>query len=90
MVLHGIIQTATLVETPPESGNIEIILKVQGVGPGQPRTLVIPYRLLLADESLEPELMQGRAFEAEVEEDAPRHWLVARIAFASRILRPPD
>ena len=90
MVLHGIIQTATLAETPPESGNLEIILKVQGVGPRQPRTLVIPYNLLLADESLDPELMQGRGFEAEVEEDESRRWLVARIAFASRVLRPPD
>jgi hypothetical protein len=90
MVLHGIIQTATLAETPPESGNLEIVLKVQGVGPGQPRSLVIPYSLLLADESLDPELMQGRAFEAEVEEDESRHWRVARIAFASRVLRPPE
>jgi hypothetical protein len=90
MVLHGIVQTATLAETPPESGNLEIILKVQGVGPGQPRTLVIPYSLLLADPSLDPELMQGRAFEAEVEEDQSRHWVVARIAFASRVLRPPE
>jgi hypothetical protein len=90
MLLHGIIQTATLAETPPESGNLEIILKVQGVGPRQPRTLVIPYTLLLADESLDADQLQGRAFEAEVDTDDSGRWLVARIAFASRVLRPPE
>jgi hypothetical protein len=90
MLLHGIIQTATLTETPPESGNLEIILKVQGVGPAQPRTLVIPYSLLLTDDSLDADLLQGRAFEAEVEADDAERWLVSRIAFASRVLRPPE
>jgi hypothetical protein len=90
MLLHGIIQTATLAETPPESGNLEIILKVQGVGPRQPRTLVIPYPLLLADESLDADLLQGRAFEAEVDADESGRWLVEQIAFASRVLRPPE
>jgi hypothetical protein len=88
MHLHGIIQTANLQEIPPESGNLEILLKVQGVGPGQPRTLVIPYPLLLADENLDPDAMQGRAFDAEVDQDQSRRWLVFRIALASRILRP--
>jgi hypothetical protein len=90
MLMHGIIQSATLEENPPDSGNIEIVLRVQGVGRGQPRTLVIPYRLLLADEALDADAMQGRAFEAEVEEEGQRRWVVDRIAFASRVLRPPD
>lgn len=91
MHLHGIIQTATLHEVPPDSGNIEIILRVQGVGPGQPRSLVIPYALLLRDESLDPDAILGRAFEAEADQDPQdRRWLVSRIAFASRILRPPE
>jgi hypothetical protein len=90
MFLHGIIQRATLEETPPESGNLEIALKVQGVAPGQPRTLVIPYSLLLADESLDADLIQGHAFEAEVEEDLLQRWVVSRIAFASRVLRPRE
>ena len=92
MYIHGIIQSASLEEVPPESGNLEIVLKVQGVGPGQPRTLVIPYALLLEDESLDAEAIQGRAFDADVDPDPdhPRRWLVARIAFASRVLRPPD
>jgi hypothetical protein len=90
MLLHGIVQTATLVETPPESGNLEIILKVQGVGRGQPRSLLIPYSLLLAEASLDPDLMQGRAFECEAEQDELGRWLVVQIAFASRVLRPPE
>jgi hypothetical protein len=90
MHLHGIIQTATLEETPSESGNLEIILKVQGVGPAQPRTLVIPFALLLDDASLDPEAIQGRAFDAEVEQDSARRWIISRIAFASRVLRPPE
>ena len=36
MHLHGIIRTATLEEIPPDSGNIEMVLKIQGVGAGQP------------------------------------------------------
>jgi hypothetical protein len=90
MHLHGIIQTATLEEIPPESGNLEIVLKVQGVGPGHPRTLVIPNALLLNDESLDPDAIQGRAFDAEVEQDPSRRWIICRIAFASRVLRPPE
>jgi hypothetical protein len=90
MQLHGIIQTATLEETPPDSGNLEIILKVQGVGPGQPRSLVIPHALLLADESLDPDVMRGRAFEADVDQDPARRWVVARIAFAARVLRSQE
>jgi hypothetical protein len=90
MHIHGIIQSSTLTENPPESGNIEIVLKVQGVGAGQPRSLVIPYRLLIEDESLDPEAIQGRAFDAEVGQEPDRRWLVSRIAFASRVLRPPE
>lgn len=90
MHVRGIIQTATLEETPPGSNLIEMIVRVQGVGPGQPRTLVIPYDLLLEDESLEPEAIARRGFEADVEQDDRQRWVVSRIAFASRVLRPPE
>src|SRR3982751_1313590 len=90
MHLHGIVQTATLEENPPESGNLEILLKVQGVGPGQPRTIVIPYTVLLRDDSLDPDVIRGRAFEAEVDQGPDRRWLVSRIGFASRLLRPEE
>jgi hypothetical protein len=90
MHLRGIIQTATLEEDPPGSEVIELVLRVQGVGPGQPRRLIIPYTLLLEDESLEPETIARRGFEADVEQDDAGRWIVARIDFASRVLRPPE
>ena len=91
MHLRGIVQTATLAEDPPGSDIIEMVLRVQGVGPGQPRTLVVPYELLLQDESLEPESVAGHGFEAEVVEAAPGRWVVAAIAFAQRrVLRSQD
>ena len=90
MHLHGIIQAATLEENPPESGNLEITIKVQGVGPGQPRKIIIPYALLIQDETLEPETIQGHAFDAEVDQDPGGRWLVTLISFASRVLRAPE
>lgn len=90
MHIHGIVQTATLIESPPESGNLEIVLKIQGVGPGQPRTIVIPYPLLLRDETLDPEAIGGRAFDADIEHDQDRRWMVSRIDFAGRVLRSSD
>jgi hypothetical protein len=90
MHLRGIVQSAELVE--PEAGSeaIEMVLRVQGVGAGQPRKLLIPYALLLEDEGLDPDLIARRGFEADVEQDAAGRWVVARIAFASRVLRPPE
>jgi hypothetical protein len=90
MHLRGIIQSATLEENPPGSELIEMVLRVQGVGAGQPRKLIIPYALLLEDASLEPESILGRGFEADVESDDAGRWLIARIAFASRVLRPSE
>ncbi len=89
MHIRGIVQAATLEENPPESETIEMVLRVQGVGPAQPRTLVIPYALLLQDETLDPEAVVGRGFDADVEQTEERRWIVSRIAFASRVLRPP-
>jgi len=34
----------------PGSETIELVLRVQGVGPGQPRKVVIPYAMLLGDD----------------------------------------
>jgi hypothetical protein len=93
MRIRGIVQTATLGENPPGSDRIEMILRVQGVGPGQPRTLIVPYELLLADPDLDPEVVQGKRFEAEAEADeaAPRRWVVGEIAFATgHFLRKPE
>ena len=91
MRIRGIVRTATLEENPPGSDRIELILRVQGVGPGQPRTLVVPYELLLADPELDPDAVPGKRFEAEVDEAEPGRWVVGEIAFASgQFLRKPD
>jgi hypothetical protein len=91
MRIRGIVRTATLDEDPPGTDRIVMVLRVQGVGPDQPRLLVVPYELLLADESLDAEHVQGKGFEAEVDEDPPGRWVVAEIAFAGeRVLRAPE
>ena len=63
---------------------VEMHLRLQGVGPGQPRRVVVPFELLLRDPSLEPETIAGKAFQAEVVEAAPGRWVVADIAFGER------
>jgi hypothetical protein len=89
MNLHGIVMSATLEENPPGSDRIEMILRVQGVGAGQPRRVVVPFEILLNDSSLEPETIAGRAFQAEVVEGPDRRWVVTEIAVAeNRVLRP--
>ena len=69
MRIKGIVRTGTLEENPPGSDRIEMTLKVQGVGAGQPRTLVIPYDLLLGDDTLDPDQIAGKGFEADAEEE---------------------
>jgi hypothetical protein len=91
MRIRGIVRTATLEENPPGSDRIEMVLHVQGVGPGQPRTFIVPYELLLADPDLDPDAIQGKRFEAEVEQVEPARWVVGEIAFASgQFLRKPE
>ena len=90
MRIHGIIQAARLEEIPPDSGNLEIVLRIQGVGPGQPRLIVIPLALLVQDEGLDPDAISGCAFDAEVDPGPDRRWLVTRISIASRVLRRQD
>ena len=68
MRIRGIVRVATLEENPPGSDQIEMLIRVQGVRPEQPRLLVVPYELLLGDETLEPDQVQGKGFEAEVHE----------------------
>jgi hypothetical protein len=91
MRIRGIVRTATLEENPPGSDRIEMVLRVQGVGPGQPRTFIVPYEVLLADPDLDPDAIQGKRFEAEVDQAKPSRWVVSEIAFASgQFLRPPE
>ena len=86
----GVVRSADLQEDPPGSDRIEMALRLQGVGPGQPRSIVVPFSLLLRHETLEPDEVAGRGFEAEVAQDERGRWVVSEIAFASRVLRPGD
>jgi hypothetical protein len=91
MRIRGIVRTASLEENPPASDRIEMVLRVQGVRPDQPRLLVIPYEFLLRDESLDPDDVQGKGFDAEVAEDESGRWVVSQIAIAAgRVLRAPE
>ena len=91
MRIRGIVRTAALEENPPSSDRIEMVLRVQGVKPDQPRVLVVPYEILLREESLDPDLVQGRGFEAEIAEEESGRWVVSEISFAlGRVLRGPE
>ena len=91
MQIRGIVRTATLEENPPGSDQIEMVLRIQGVGPGQPRLLVVPYSLLLEDPDLDPDVIQGKGFQAEIADPGSGRWTVTEIAFASgRVLRLPE
>lgn len=91
MTIRGIIQSAELQENPPGSDRVELLCWLQGVGPRAPRRFVIPFAMLVADETLDPESIAGHAFEAEIEEVEPRRWEVRQIQFAARnVLRPKD
>jgi hypothetical protein len=89
--IKGVIRIATLEENPPGSDQIEMVIRVQGVRPDQPRLLVVPYGLLLEDPTLDPEQVQGKGFEADAEPGLDARWVVTAIVFAAgRVLRSPD
>lgn len=90
MILRGFIRTGTLQAGPLGDDDVEMIVQVQGVSPGQPRTLIIPMALLLDDPALEPDMIQGRRFEAEADQDEAGRWLILRLSLSDRVLRPPD
>ncbi len=88
MRIRGIVRTATLEENPPGSDQIEMVVRAKGVGAGQPRLLTVPYQVLLQDPSLDPELIQGKGFQAEVVEDEAGRWVVVEISLASGRVLP--
>ncbi len=90
LLLHGIIQSAELFELDAEAGIIEMLLRVQGVGPTHPRKLVVPYELLLQDDKLDPDVLKGIGFEAEVEQAQDQRWVVRRITLAGKMLQAND
>jgi hypothetical protein len=90
MILHGFVMSAELGEETPNCERIELTLRIQGVGPGQPRRIVVPYDLLLADPSIDADDVVGRGFEAEVDQAAPNRWEVKRLSLAAKVLRPKE
>ena len=89
MHMHGIVMTATLEEVEDDAELVELLLTVQGVGPGQPRKIVVPMPLLIAQPDIDPETVAGHAFEAEVHQERPKRWVADTISFAARrVLRP--
>lgn len=91
MHMHGIVMRAELRDDPVDADRVELHLVVQGVGRGQPRRVVVPMQVLVANPEIDPDDITGHAFEAEVEEAAPGRWLVSAIGFASnRVLRPDE
>ncbi len=90
MVLHGFIMSAELAENPPGSDEVELWLRLQGVGPGQPRKIVVPFSYLLTDDAIDTDDVAGRGFEAEVEQVAPNRWEVSRLVLAGKVLRQSD
>jgi hypothetical protein len=85
--LHGVIRGAELQAHPPGSDRVEMVLELQGVSPGQPRRIVVPYEMLLEDPSLDPDEVTGRRFDGDTEEDAPGRHVVRRIELGARVLR---
>ena len=89
MHVHGIVMTATLEEVAGDADLVEMHLVVQGVGPGQPRRVVVSMDLLIAQPEIDPETIAGHAFDAEVRQEGPKRWVVESISFAARrVLRP--
>jgi hypothetical protein len=89
MRIRGIVRGATLVEEPPGSDEIEMRLELQGVGPGQPRWIVVPYPTLLRFPELDPESVIGHGFQAEIEHEGGKRWVVQSLEIAgATVLRP--
>jgi hypothetical protein len=88
MTLHGFVMSAELAEETPGSERVELILRIQGVGPGQPRRIAVPYDLLLADPTIDADDIIGRGFEAEVDQAGATRWEVRRLSLAAKVLRP--
>ena len=91
MQIRGIVHSAGPQEYPEGSDRIELIVWAPGVGPNKPRSIVLPYEMLVSDASLDPDSISGHGFQAEIEQDDQGRWIVREIGFAAgRVLRPGD
>lgn len=87
MTLKGMVRDSELRERPVGSDFVELAIKVQGVGPDQPRTLIVPFEMLLENPELGPDEVKGRSFAAEAELDEEGRWVVTALTLAGRKLR---
>ncbi len=90
MQIRGFIRAATLQEVEPGGDQVELSLSLQGVGRDQPRKVVVPFELLVADATIDPDDLAGRGFAADVEQDTTGRWIVAQLELAARVLRGPE
>ena len=91
MTLKGFIQSAELVEDTSGPDRVMMIARVQGVGPGQPRKILIPFEILIIQDELDVEQMAGRAFRAECSGVENAFGLVIAIEVGpARVLRNAD
>lgn len=90
MILRGIIRAGSLVET--AEGRLELILELQGVGPAQPRRVVVPHEVLVSESWLDPDDVAGRGLDAEIELADDGRWRATALHLGpGRVLRrPPD
>ncbi|MCY2934099.1 MAG: hypothetical protein NT172_08040 [Planctomycetota bacterium] len=90
MTLKGFIQSAELVEDSSGPDRVMMIVRVQGVGPGQPRKILVPFEILVEQDELDAETMAGRAFRAECTGVENAMGLVNAIEVGpARVLRNP-
>ncbi len=90
MQIRGFVKIAALEEVEPGGDRVELWLGLQGVGRDQPRKVVVPFELLVADATIDPDDVAGRGFAAEVEQDATGRWVVSTLELAARVLRPAE
>jgi hypothetical protein len=89
MRLHGIVRGASLIEA-AGSDRLELVLELQGVGPAQPRRVVVPHEVLIRDDWIDPDQVVGRGIDAEVTLDDDGRWMVVELILGpGRVLRPP-
>jgi hypothetical protein len=91
MMIKGFIQSAELVEDTSDADRVMMVARVQGVGAGQPRKILIPFEILVAQDDLDPDTMAGRAFLGTYEEVIQAMALIQTIEVGpSRVLRKPE
>lgn len=91
MTIRGFIRSAELLQDPGSEERVHLAAAVQGVAPGQPRKILIPFEILIAHDEIDPDTIAGRAFRAEIASVENGLGIVAAIEVGpGRILREPE